>query len=236
MCTLTWWRGEGGEFAVFFNRDELKTRTLAEAPREFAEGGVRFLSPRDPQGGGTWMLANEHGVVVCLLNRWHEEVDGGRDWLSRGRLVWGLADVCEAKGIEARLQSLELENTKPFSLWAFDQGGEQGWDWSGGELSPAELVLPVTSSSFRFDEVAAARRERFAGADPAELLSLRDYHGGGAEPSAFTVRMCRPDAQTMSRSEVRVRPGEVAWRYLAEQADLAGPPEEFCTVLERHSS
>ncbi len=58
MCTLTW-RREGKEtFEVFFNRDEKKTRSMAEPPREFTNpDGLRFLSPVDPDAGGTWMLA-----------------------------------------------------------------------------------------------------------------------------------------------------------------------------------
>ena len=80
MCTLTWWRGEEGEFEVFFNRDEKKTRSRAELPLKREENGMQFLSPRDPDGGGTWMLVNEHGVVLCLLNRWHEESKEAVEW------------------------------------------------------------------------------------------------------------------------------------------------------------
>lgn len=70
MCTLTWSRPKEGGFEVWFNRDEKKTRPIADplALREL--NGVTFLSPRDPQGGGTWMLANEFGLAVCLLNQW----------------------------------------------------------------------------------------------------------------------------------------------------------------------
>jgi hypothetical protein len=236
MCTLTWWRGGGGEYAVFFNRDEKKTRPSADEPREFLVDGVRFLSPRDPAGGGTWMLVNEFGVILCLLNRWHEEIDDGRQWQSRGLLVWSLAGLRSAAELEKRLRGRDLAGTRPFSLWACDRAGIAGWDWTRGELRAARPEMPVTSSSFRFDEVAAARRERFAtvaGENPAALAS---FHAGAAEASALTVRMCRPDAQTMSRSEVRVDPGGITWRYLAEQPGLAGPPDEFCSSLVPHSS
>jgi len=70
MCTLTWRRGSKETVEVFFNRDEKKTRSRAEPPGErFDANGVRYLSPLDPESGGTWMLVNERGLVVCLLNR-----------------------------------------------------------------------------------------------------------------------------------------------------------------------
>ena len=236
MCTLTWWRGKNGSFEVFFNRDEKKSRPPAEGPVIREEGEVRFLAPRDPAGGGTWMLANDRGVVLCLLNRWHEESGEDRAWRSRGLLVWGLAGLPEAAALGDLLRPAELVDTRPFSLWAFDATGVAGWDWDGEALSPVEKVMPVTSSSFRFEEVAAARREAFAGVNPDGPADLARFHAGIEPASASTVRMCRPDAQTMSRSEVRVTSAEVTWRYLAEQADLAGPPEENCSRLLRHSS
>ena len=73
MCTLTWWRGGNGAFEVYFNRDEKKTRSVAVPPGVHEVRGVRFLAPVDPDGRGTWIVANEQGLVVCLLNRWQEE-------------------------------------------------------------------------------------------------------------------------------------------------------------------
>ena len=82
MCTLTWWRGESGELEIFFNRDERKTRPVADPPSRFESDGVSFLSPRDPKGGGTWMTVNEYGIVVCLLNKW--ELEGCSNPLPKG--------------------------------------------------------------------------------------------------------------------------------------------------------
>ena len=236
MCTLTWWRGDAGEFEVFFNRDEKKTRPLAEEPRVHELNGVRFLSPRDPAGGGTWMLANEFGVVLCLLNRWHEETGEAVSWRSRGQLVWSLADVPNAEAVAERLAGASLAETRPLSLFVCDPVELRGWDWTAGQLREAHPEMPVTSSSWRFEEVAGARREKFAMLGASDPAALSGYHAGDAVATAHTVRMCRPDAQTMSRSEVRVGPGEIRWRYLSEQPDLAGPPDEFCTSLPRHSS
>ncbi len=45
------------------------------------------------------MLANQRGLVGCLLNRWHEESSSGHPFRSRGRLVMEVAalvmvDLC----------------------------------------------------------------------------------------------------------------------------------------------
>ena len=94
MCTLTWCReGVVGSYEVFFNRDERKTREKAEPPRLHTAGEVRFLAPIDPEGGGTWMLVNEKQLLVCLLNRWHEDQEGFEPVRSRGQLVMEMAPL-----------------------------------------------------------------------------------------------------------------------------------------------
>ena len=56
-----------------------------------------------------------------------------------------------------------------------------------------------------------------------------DFHGSLEEDtSAYTVRMNRPDAQTWSRSYLRL--GKVlTWEYLAEKVNLEGEPE--CSLV-----
>jgi hypothetical protein len=94
----------------------------------------------------------------------------------------------------------------------------------------------MTSSSFHYEEVAAARARRFhelrCAAGGGEKL-LEAFHGDLENgPSAFTVRMCRSDAQTMSRSRVRVDHQGVRWIYLEERPDLAGEPRRIEARLE----
>ena len=234
MCTLTWWRGDEGEFEVFFNRDEKKTRSRAELPLKREENGMQFLSPRDPDGGGTWMLVNEDGVVLCLLNRWHEESKEAVEWESRGRLVWDLAGVHSVEEVWRVLEEMNLRNRKPFSLWAFDAKTSLGMDWSTGKLSIAAEEMPITSSSYCYEEIVQSRKACFAEMGPSDVDSLERFQGSeGVESSAETVRMCRPDAQTMSRSRVRVKGGEIWWEYLEEADDLSAPPARTVTSLKR---
>ena len=88
--------------------------------------------------------------------------------------------------------------------------------------------MPITSSSYCFEDVKAARECAFASGKSGE-----DYHSSrGESPSAFTVRMHRPDAQTWSRSRLVVG-REIKWEYWAEQVDLAGEAEKTVELLSR---
>ena len=137
-----------------------------------------------------------------------------------------MAGLTSLEEVEEHLRN--LDSYPAFTLLAFLQGAECRWDWNGEELTRSEATMPVTSSSFCFEEVKAAREGAFANGKRGE-----DYHSSkGEESSAFTVRMNRPDAQTWSRSRLVV--GEkILWEYWAEKADLAGEAEKTVEILSR---
>lgn len=224
MCTLTWKRKSVSDLTVYFNRDELKIRPVADPPARFESQGRSFLSPRDPKGGGTWMLANDRGLVICLLNRWELEERILSSPKSRGRLVWGLADAETPDEVASRL--VNLQDYQAFTLIAFSPKGDRGWEWDGASLVAGQVPPMLTSSSFRFEEVKEAREGSFA-----EGMEGERFHASAdEEASAYSVRMNRPDAQTWSRSIVQVT-DRISWRYLAECPDLAGAPEETLVTL-----
>ncbi|HJM64985.1 MAG: NRDE family protein [Roseibacillus sp.] len=232
MCTLTWWRESAGSYEVYFNRDERKTRAMAEPPRLREREGVSFLAPIDPDGGGTWMLANERGLLVCLLNRWHEQAEGMMPSRSRGQVVMEMAALENVPAVEERLRLEDLEGVLPFKIVGFDPVGERAWTWNGSELAAERNPeLPLYSSSFHYAEVRIARLRRFqelccSQRMGSNLLGL--YHSDTEDnPSPFTPRMLRSDAQTMSRSSVSVRNGNVTWTYLEERPELAGEPRRL---------
>jgi len=70
MCTVTWQPLTGAGYEVVFSRDEQRSRALAEGPGYRTAGKLLIISPRDPQGGGTWIFANEKGYTGCILNRY----------------------------------------------------------------------------------------------------------------------------------------------------------------------
>ena len=120
----------------------------------------------------------------------------------------------------------------PFKIVGFDPVGERAWTWNGSELAAERNPeLPLYSSSFHYAEVRIARLRRFqelccSQRMGSNLLGL--YHSDTEDnPSPFTPRMLRSDAQTMSRSSVSVRNGNVTWTYLEERPELAGEPRRL---------
>ena len=74
MCTVSW-RFEltaeqpAPRFELFFNRDESRRRGPAHPPQIMEPvGESKLLAPIDSDAGGTWLAANEHGLVLALLN------------------------------------------------------------------------------------------------------------------------------------------------------------------------
>ena len=53
---------------VVCNRDEHLTRAPALPPTVWAAGARRALMPIDPSSGGTWIAANDAGLVFAVLN------------------------------------------------------------------------------------------------------------------------------------------------------------------------
>jgi uncharacterized protein with NRDE domain len=58
---------EDAPVVVGANREEYYARPAD--PPQLLDGPIRILAGRDPQGGGTWLGVNEHGVLVAVTNR-----------------------------------------------------------------------------------------------------------------------------------------------------------------------
>lgn len=249
MCTLTWWQGPEGRYEVFFNRDELKDREPAWPPREAERDGVRYLAPIDPRAGGTWLMVNEAGITVALLN-WYERSGAMHyppEWGSRGELVLSLAGMTSGAALRERLAAIDGGAYPPFHLVAFvreSAGGlaVSGWQGRGtGAVEPMPVVMPVCSSSHDPATVIETRRRLLAAVSPPEGApdpeTLWAFHHGAGDgatlPGAWSVRMNRPDAQTWSISRISVGPEVIRFLYEAESPDLAGPVSRHEALLER---
>ncbi len=83
MCTVSWLHDEIGGYQILCNRDEKYTRGRASAPRIETRNGMRYLAPIDSDSGGTWILTNELGITLCLLNG----TDNASYWSAKPRPV-----------------------------------------------------------------------------------------------------------------------------------------------------
>ena len=227
MCTLTW-RAEGKRYEVHFNRDERRTRPLAEPPRPAVLRGMPYLAPVDPEGGGTWLAVNACGLTVALLNDYGapRPVRDPSTFRSRGQLVLELVDCLDADELEQRLSTRDLTEFQPFSMYVFTPTVIRAFAWEGSALkrgSAGDGDRPVSSSS-RDQAGAAKQRTRLfqrelarVGAVTSELLA--DFHRSHEpERGVHSPCMHRDDAATVSYSKVAVGPRQVRFDY------VAGPP------------
>jgi len=235
MCTLTWFRHEGG-YELFFNRDELSTRASALGLRSGRCNGLAYVAPIDGEAGGTWLGVNSRGVTVALLNRTFApvgEAPGGASgvlWRSRGRLA---LDVLGARSIDSIVEGVrasELGRTRPFTLVALEPERRPlrcAWDGEGLDVEQLDdEALPITSAP-----VPAARVARSAAFDALRATGLgpgvlERYHASHV-PERGPLSVCLHGEHSSSRSlgHVRVTAGRATLRY-RDRAPCEGGPDE----------
>ncbi len=212
MCTASWLIHPDG-YDLLFNRDELRTRPIALPPRRGERSGVRFLAPKDPQGGGTWIAANEAGLCLFLLNR-RPDREPRAPQASRGLIVSELIDATDLAAVARRVGDLDLAHYRPFTLGAFAPGeAPRVFAWTGEALEEVDAKPPLVSSSVGDESLFAERRATYP-SPPQTVRKLLAYQRGhGSGPSAASVCMHREDAQTVSFSRVRVTADRVRLGY-----------------------
>ncbi len=226
MCTLSW-RLTADGYEVFFSRDELRTRPVAEPPALREEQQRSFLAPRDPQGAGTWIAVNELGITYCLLNGYQvgDRAEALTHARSRGHLVWTVATLyptLDSSGVESWLQrELGRELYRSFQLLAFQPGAPpRAWSYLRSSLKTEDLQSPVVSSSVDPEGARTTREALYAALSrPISSSSLHHFHRShDGEPSARTPCMHREDARTVSLTRVLVDAATASMSY------TPGPP------------
>lgn len=226
MCTASWITGPPG-FELFFNRDEQRSRPAGHAPAVHTERGVQLVFPLDGQERGTWIAANEFGLVLCLLNLY--EVDYAPTTpRSRGLLVRELATHAGAAEALASLQGDDLAVYRGFTLALFEVDGRgalaagHAARWDGKALTVVaddDVRPPLVSSGFDLQRVREQRlatwRATVSEAGAPTSAELERYHASRSPaPGAYAVSMSRDDACTVSHTRVRVTSDDVSMHYL----------------------
>jgi hypothetical protein len=206
-----------------FNRDELRTRKPASAPRLDSRNGIAFIAPRDGDYGGSWIAVNQFGLTLCLLNRF-DDSSGPilRDYTSRGLLIRELIDCPRPTAVNERLEAESMNQYRPFTLVSlFPRQAAMLIEWTGQETrieSNAERLMPIASSSLLAGNVVLERKQQFQkiaidrGSIDAGLLF--QYHRNHLpERGPASVCMHRADARTVSLSAVTVTKKMVEFAY-----------------------
>ena len=224
MCTLSIVPTVDGYLAGM-NRDELLTRSPALPPATLPRKGLAALYPREPSGG-TWIACNSRGNLLALLN-WNE-VDLralGEKSRTRGCVIPELIYEAESYSTDLRLRQMDLFGAFPFRLiGAFpEECTFVEWQWDGLRANrfnyPWERRHWFSSSisDTHAKEVRSGVCEAAAG--EATVLDepwLRRLHRSHTpDPGPFSICVHRPDAASLSYTEVKHHDSTVSMKYFS---------------------
>jgi transport and Golgi organization protein 2 len=229
MCTLTFAPTNEG-FRAGMNRDEQRTRPPALPPEIFSGAYAQAIYPREA-GGGTWIACSSHGNFFALLNWYSAETDTlGPKIKTRGELIPGLVYETDSRSTANRLEGIDLAGMHPFRLVGAFSGDKVlcEWRWDGKHLDRLRFAWGLTHwfSSSLSDSSAAQLRGRackaakLEGARPTREWLQKLHKSHDPEPGPYSICMHRPDAATVSYTQVEFTPREISMVY------VAGPPCE----------
>jgi hypothetical protein len=224
MCTVSFLPTAAG-FRLGMNRDEKRSRVTALPPEIFRVRDRCAIYPREPDDG-TWLAINDAGLCLALIN-WHRierEPEGKLE--SRGRIIPQLIGASDGRAVGCELRQMALRQVRPFRLIAIDAGRQMvtEWQWNTIVLAWRKHLWQTTHwFSSGYDEVKAEReRERVcATSSLGAVSSLKKLHASHLPRRVpFSICMHRPDAATVSYSEVIASRNRITLFY------QPGPPCE----------
>lgn len=210
---------------VACNRDELIARAPAFPPVTRRIGERVAVMPVDPSSGGTWIGANDAGIVCALLNvhaRSRQTV--GRR--SRGTLIPPLLGCDGVDTALERVLELPANDFSPFRLLVLDQQSliecrNEGMDIHYRRESLHEAVIRTSSGlgddlatgprTALFQQFLSAATDAVAAQD---LFHLHQWRGR----EEVSVRMRRRDARTVSYAVVEIRDRAIRLVYRPAEA------------------
>lgn len=225
MCTIAWGR-KVGRLWIAFNRDEQRSRPVAEPPRMVEGPFGPLVFARDPEGGGTWLAASLRGFAVALLNRYPDALPGAAGVRSRGLLVTELAMEADPGAAAEALRAAGAAPYRPFHLLILGADGDRGFVWDGARLEAHEIPGRfLTTSSFEPDRIVPLRHRVWeaAGAqrrDDLEAAACLMRKTRPEDPAAG-LTMDRDDARTVSQTRLILEPGRLKVSYTPREG--AGP-------------
>jgi hypothetical protein len=220
VCTLSW-TATGAALEVFFNRDERNTRGPEIAPRVETDAGVAFVAPRDSDQGGSWVGANDRGLVAGLLNGYDPRDSLVEAAVSRGGLVLAALARRDPESAAAAISELDLARSRSFVLALLSPQREPvvlRWNRERLLVASGDSVrAPLISSSIAGVEVEARRRSVFASLQsPWSAAALEAAHRSHRHgPSAYSVCMHREDGATRSFTRIGVGAESVRLSWFA---------------------
>jgi hypothetical protein len=222
MCTVSVIHLPGDVLRLACNRDEMLTRPIALPPQRRAYGERASVLPIDPQSDGTWIAANDAGLMFALLNQrlgWPSRHVPPR---SRGDIIPSVLHCSHVDDVIRRVQQSDATMFGPFRLIvvSHEGGGEihsDGRRVTRRRWSLAKLPFMATSSSLGDELVGPPRRDLFdrlitLGESSREAQETFHRHCWPNRPYV-SVRMSRADARTVSTTVIELSRDSITMHY-----------------------
>ncbi len=242
MCTVSFVPRRRG-YLLAMNRDEKRTRPAGLPPRLHVKNGRAVLGPTEP-GGGAWITVNDVGVAFALINWYSVPTTVSSGPVSRGVVVNAVIGAIGSGAAAEKLGILPLKQINPFRLigvfpgtrevvewrWNLIEMVQHDHQWQAQQFISSGLDEPM-AQRVRSETFQRAQRQASAGT-LAWLRRLHRSHSPACGP--FSTCMHRPDAATVSYTELAVSGSEAGMRHRnAAPCELA-IPAAFHTLALRH--
>jgi hypothetical protein len=220
MCTVSIIPLDGGGFRLVTNRDEDPARPEASPPawHERVAPKVAAIWPTDPRSGGTWVAANDLGLVLAVMNGNPLDRAPTPDpevRLSRGLLIPKYIGSRGLKPLWRRWINDDLFNFEPFRIIAVEPGPTLkvlSLEVNGRQMAFSEAgPWPVAYASSGLGDWRVSPRlalfsdmMRSMGHTPAAQDAFHQHRW--PDRPEISVMMDRDGARTVSITRVEVRP------------------------------
>lgn len=233
MCTLTIVPTLGNRLRIAFNRDEQRSHPLGLAPEIRQFGGRAAILSTDPVSGGTWLAANDSGLVFALLKVGTANCETsplpGR---SRGEIILALVGADSLSAALATAEKfLDYRAFAPFQLVLVKHGLVADVRWDGNEpMVMSRLVgwspLMFTSSILGDNNIEGLRRglflDLFSGPQETwETVQELFHRHRWPDREHQSVDMTQADAYTVSHTVIDLKTDEVTFIYYPDSPDVS---------------
>ncbi len=205
------------------NRDERLSRPPADPPQRRRFGERHAILPVDPVSQGTWIGANDAGLVLTILNqRPSRPFPCHEPRRSRGTIIPALLHCATLKEAIRQAAALPAEDFAPFCL-VLVTGHEFAAVCADGEQARLEKRSPLgepvffTSSALGDHAVLEPRRRVFDGYVEVthNLRRQQDafHRHSWPDKTHLSVCMSRMDARTVSYTVVEIGGDSMVLKY-----------------------
>jgi hypothetical protein len=176
MCTLTYIPIARDHRMITSNRDESRLRKAALAPEIYKVNGKKLLYPKDPVGGGSWIVTSDNGLTACLLNGAYQPHTPKTAYRkSRGLIV---VEMFEFEDMFQFSKNIDLTDIEPFTLVMIDKENILELKWTGSRKNlrfyNPSLPLLWASEQLYSHSTILKRKKGFKNLLEKGILSKKD--------------------------------------------------------------